>query len=66
MKLLTLILSLIVVIGLISGCAPDQAPADTTQQDATPAEDSGSDSEVTQELDDTVIDDEDLEVGEMI
>ncbi|MBL7054944.1 hypothetical protein ISS05_04270 [Candidatus Woesearchaeota archaeon] len=62
MKTLSLIISLLLILGLIVGCAqqttePTQ-PADEEQEPADEAD-------IAQELDDTYVADEELDVGEM-
>ncbi|MBS1266250.1 MAG: hypothetical protein MAG795_00217 [Candidatus Woesearchaeota archaeon] len=61
MKRATIILVLVLVIlGMLMGCAKD---TDSTTEDQNLKE---SDPEIAQELDDTVIENKDLDVGEMI
>jgi len=66
MKRLLFIIGIFFVIGIVVGCAgPATTPEPTPE--VTPKEpEPASDSEVTEELDDTYIGDEDLDVGDII
>lgn len=67
MKTLTVIISLLLIAGLMAGCQkqPDTAMQEQQQGTGTQPQDT-QDADITQELDSTVVDDSDLEVGEML
>ncbi len=68
MRILTILISLLFIIGLISGCAQQEItqPADTTDDEIQDTTDTISDSDFNQELDDAYVENKDLDVGELI